>query len=81
MHLHLDVAAARNPLDPPHDQPRMPVAQLGGEVVTGPVLCADRGGAVRAFWWWTNGETRRPLCDGHAAGKDLDDLTEIGSLP
>jgi hypothetical protein len=49
--------------------------------MTGPVFCADCGGAVRASWWWTNGETRRPLCDGHAADKDLDDLTEIGRQP
>jgi hypothetical protein len=33
--MHLDVASARNPLGTPPDQPRMPVAQLGGDAMTG----------------------------------------------
>jgi hypothetical protein len=49
--------------------------------MTGPVFCAECGGITRAYWWWTCGETRMPLCDGHAADRDLDDLTEIGRQP
>jgi hypothetical protein len=46
--------------------------------VTGYLSCTECTGTVRAFWWWIDGEHRVPLCDGHAASRDLDELTEIG---
>jgi hypothetical protein len=43
MHMHLDVAAARNPMGPPHDQPRMPVAYPAGDAMTAAKLLAICG--------------------------------------
>jgi hypothetical protein len=51
--------------------------------MTGPVFCAECGGITHAYWWYwsARGDTRTPLCDGHAADKDLSYLTEIGRQP
>lgn len=43
------------------------------------------GECQQAVWWWKNDPSGLahplPICDEHAADKDLDDLLELRDLP